>query len=222
MGVLFAFPSRYWFAIGLTGVFSLAGWARRLQTGFLVSRPTQDTAMPCLASRTGLSPSTGRLSNRFCSQFKCNVAVLQPLHCVATTQVWAVPRSLATTWGITFCFLFLRVLRCFSSPRWPHHWVVIRTSGCVGCPIRASMDQRSFAPPHGFSQLIAPFVASVSLGIHHAPLSTFFVAIVDVAHTFRRNLKFSFKSLTYSLVCQYVKELVSLRRTVWRISDSNR
>ena len=33
--------------------------------------------------------------------------------------VWAIPRSLATTGGITFCFLFLRVLRCFSSPGSP-------------------------------------------------------------------------------------------------------
>ena len=32
-----------------------------------------------------------------------------------TRAVWAAPRSLATTWGITFCFLFLPVLRCFSS-----------------------------------------------------------------------------------------------------------
>ena len=30
--------------------------------------------------------------------------------------VWAVPSSLATTTGITICFLFLRVLRCFNSP----------------------------------------------------------------------------------------------------------
>ena len=41
--VLFTFPSRYWFAIGLSGVFSLAGWAPPVQPGFLVSRPTQDT-----------------------------------------------------------------------------------------------------------------------------------------------------------------------------------
>ena len=33
--------------------------------------------------------------------------------------VWALPRSLATTGGITFCFLFLWVLRCFSSPGSP-------------------------------------------------------------------------------------------------------
>ena len=44
-GVLFTFPSRYWFTIGLSGVFSLTGWSRQIQTGFLVSRPTQDTAI---------------------------------------------------------------------------------------------------------------------------------------------------------------------------------
>ena len=30
--------------------------------------------------------------------------------------VWALPISLATTFGIVFYFLFLRVIRCFSSP----------------------------------------------------------------------------------------------------------
>lgn len=33
-----------------------------------------------------------------------------------TSLVWPVPRSLAATYGITCCFLFLRLLRCFSSP----------------------------------------------------------------------------------------------------------
>ncbi len=32
-----------------------------------------------------------------------------------TAPVWAIPFSLATTRGITTCFLFLQVLRCFSS-----------------------------------------------------------------------------------------------------------
>ena len=36
-----------------------------------------------------------------------------------TFMVWAIPRSLATTEGIIIYFLFLRVLRCFSSPRSP-------------------------------------------------------------------------------------------------------
>ena len=43
-GVLFTFPSQYWFTIGLLGVFSLTGWSPLIQTGFLVSRPTQDSA----------------------------------------------------------------------------------------------------------------------------------------------------------------------------------
>lgn len=42
--VLFTFPLRYWFAIGLPVVFRLARWCWRIQTGFLRPRPTQDTA----------------------------------------------------------------------------------------------------------------------------------------------------------------------------------
>ena len=39
----------------------------------------------------------------------------------------------------------------------------------VGCPIRTSAGQWVFAPRRGFSQLVASFVASESLGILHAP-----------------------------------------------------
>ena len=45
VGVLFTFPSRYWFTIGRQGVFSLTGWSRQIQTGFHVPRPTQDTTI---------------------------------------------------------------------------------------------------------------------------------------------------------------------------------
>ena len=37
----------------------------------------------------------------------------------ARIPVWALPVSLAATSGITCCFLFLRLLRCFSSPGYP-------------------------------------------------------------------------------------------------------
>ena len=40
-GVLFAFPSRYWFTIGQSVVFSLGGWSPHLQTTFHVRRPTR-------------------------------------------------------------------------------------------------------------------------------------------------------------------------------------
>jgi hypothetical protein len=40
-GVLFTFPSRYWFTIGRQVVFSLGRWSSRIPTGFLGSRSTQ-------------------------------------------------------------------------------------------------------------------------------------------------------------------------------------
>ena len=113
--MLFTFPSRYWFTIGLIRVFSLAGWSRQIRAELLVFRVTQDCGMSRLASYTGLSPSTAGLSRPFHSRSKYNVPVLQPRRCVATTSVWALPRSLATTGGIIIYFLFLEVLRCFSS-----------------------------------------------------------------------------------------------------------
>ena len=67
--MLFTFPSRYWFAIGLLRVFSLGGWARRIHTGFLVSRATQDSAMLHIASNKGLSPATAQLSSCFFSPY---------------------------------------------------------------------------------------------------------------------------------------------------------
>src|SRR5436190_18535237 len=65
-GVLFAFPSRYWFTIGRLRVFSLGGWSPHLQTGFHVSRPT--CCNPSSApdpSRTGLSPTMAGFSKPF-------------------------------------------------------------------------------------------------------------------------------------------------------------
>ena len=80
-GVLFTFPSRYWFAIGLWRVFSLGGWARRIHTGFHVPRATQDTAMTCHRARKGLSPSMAGLSRPFRLSEVVNGAVLQPRPC---------------------------------------------------------------------------------------------------------------------------------------------
>ncbi|THU43026.1 hypothetical protein C4D60_Mb00t03410 [Musa balbisiana] len=41
MGVLFTFPSRYYFAIGHPGVFSLARWSLLIHTGFHVPHATR-------------------------------------------------------------------------------------------------------------------------------------------------------------------------------------
>ena len=51
-----------------------------------------------------------------------------------TSQVWALPRSLATTGGIIVYFLFLKVLRCFSSLGSPQLKVDSMSSTCWVVP----------------------------------------------------------------------------------------
>ena len=48
-GVLFAFPSRYWFTIGQLGVLSLGGWSPQIPPGFHVSEGTQEHRWPLSA-----------------------------------------------------------------------------------------------------------------------------------------------------------------------------
>ena len=90
----------------------------------------------------------------------------------ARIPVWALPFSLAATHRITCCFLFLRLLRCFSSPGSPPYTIsfmygYIRSS-YVGFPIQISADQSVFATPRSFSQLITSFVGSQCQGIRPA------------------------------------------------------
>ena len=121
--MLFTFPSRYLFAIGLLVVFSLGGWCRRIQTGFLRSRPTQDPATARMLAHTGLSPSAAGLPRPF--RFAClaDVAVLQPRTLRKASGLGSFPFARRYLGNHSY-FLFLRVLRCFSSPGSPpHSWV---------------------------------------------------------------------------------------------------
>ena len=60
-GVLFTFPSQYYYTIGHWVVFRLGGWSPRIPTGFHVSGGTLDTAGCYRLSPTGFSPSMIRL-----------------------------------------------------------------------------------------------------------------------------------------------------------------
>ena len=139
--MLFTFPSRYWFTIGLTGVFSLAGWSRRIRAGFLVSRLTQDTARPCFATRTGLSPSTVKLSSFFCSQHKYHSAVLQPLHCLDNAGLGSSPVA-RHYWGNHCLFSLPRGTKMFQFPRFAsciRRMTVLQTAGLSHSEIPGSM-----------------------------------------------------------------------------------
>ena len=138
-------------------------------------------------SPTGLSPpvvvlsSTLRLKYTFVTPWTvCNLSrpVPQPpanngcslLHLLGLGSSPFARRYL----GNHCCFLFLGVLRCFSSPGAPPYpmcsgmdaWVLTQ----AGSPIRVSPDQRLFAATRGFSQLTTPFVGPKRQGIHRVPL----------------------------------------------------
>ena len=92
----------------------------------------------------------------------------------STRTVWAPPRSLAATCGITVVFfssgyLDVSVPRVGPFLRW-------RAFRAPSSPIRKSADLRAFAPPRGLSQLVTSFFASESLGIPRAPLIDFLVS----------------------------------------------
>ena len=96
-------------------VFSLTGWSRQIQTGFLVSRPTQDTAFFTSITRTQLSCSSAGFSKTVPVLSVSNPAVLQPRHCRNNVGLGFFPFARRYSGNRCF-FLFLRVLRCFSSP----------------------------------------------------------------------------------------------------------
>ena len=92
-----------------------------------------------------------------------------------TGRVWASPRSLATTWGITVVFFSSGYLDV-SVPRvrLPKQVSEYHVFNMVGCPIRKSADYVVCANPRSLSQLVTSFFASESLGIPHTLLVTFF------------------------------------------------
>ena len=104
--VLFPFPSRYFFTIGHQVVFRLGGWSPHLLTGFHVPDNTLDTATQLHVSLTGLSPSLVGFPTPFRYTSLIAYAVRTPT--VLLPSVWPLPRSLATTSGISVDF--------FSSP----------------------------------------------------------------------------------------------------------
>ena len=141
-GVLFTFPSRYWFTIGRQRVFSLGG----------MGPPCSDKVAraPALLFVTHTSHPFAYRAITFYGQTFQSVL----LGCDVIPVNWAVPRSLAATRGISvdFCssgYLDVSVPRvCFNAPMYS----VRNDRKRPGFPIRKSPDQSQFA---GSPRLIA-------------------------------------------------------------------
>ena len=132
-GVLFTFPSRYLCTIGRQDVYSLARWSSQLPPGFHVSRGTRGELHSAGSmSLTRLLLSLADLSR----SFSYRIAAIERFAVLSITPhnpMLAKPASNHTQHGLgrtPFArhysgsrdfFLFLRVLRCFSSPGWHRH-----------------------------------------------------------------------------------------------------
>ena len=114
-GVLFNFPSRYWFTIGCQGVFRLIQWSGQIHAEFHLHRITWDTSRRLQTSHTRLSRSLAAFSTALCSSFTCHIKVPQPRE--DKSSRFSLVRFRSPLLTESFRFLFLGLLRCFTSPR---------------------------------------------------------------------------------------------------------
>ena len=111
-GVLFTFPSQY-YALSVTKEYlALGGWSPRLPTRFLVSRGTLDPASCLWISCTGFSPSVIGLPRPF---HYPKAHILQSVTPERTRSGLGSFHFARRYFGNRVFFLFLALLRCFSS-----------------------------------------------------------------------------------------------------------
>ena len=166
---------------------------------------------------TGLSPVSPRLSMR------CSPCTLRrdggpnPGRAV-TRPVWARPSSIASTKGFTFCFLFLRLLRCFSSPGSPRlSGSAVARTGLPHSEILGSMvictSPGLFAACRVFRRLLKPrhppsalvhFLCNVFLLLVGTPV---FTPCVDVALVLFTNFVQSCQRSFAALCCGSVENI---------------
>ena len=101
---------------GHWAVFSLTGWSPLIPTGFLVPCGTLDPAALACVTPTGPSPPVAGLPRPFGYARLGPCAVRTP---PCTHGGLGSSHSARRYSGNHFCFLFLRLLRCFSSPGSP-------------------------------------------------------------------------------------------------------
>ncbi len=168
-GVLFSFPSRYSCAIGLGTYLALGAGLPQLPERMPTPGTRGHGKSPTQVTPTGLSPSTAPHSRGLRLPRGGSIPAQftpHPPDLSARGSVWALPLSVAPTHGIACCFLFLRVLRCFSSPRSrassaqfgdPRFDGCMRLAGAYRSLPRPSSAPEPSHPPAGLTCAYGPF-----------------------------------------------------------------
>ena len=169
---------------------------------------------------------SGRLSQNRSAKLVESIPRSEPQH--ARTLVWALPFSLAATHRITCCFLFLRLLRCFSSPGSPPYVMDWRMDdgGFLSrvSPFRYLRINGYLLLPEAFrslSRLSSALSAKASTicSFHHdqnvdIALSTL-VSRLSVLCFFSRNLLGCLFSLRFFLVCGFQGTLLIIKEGIY-------
>ena len=105
LGVLFTFPSRYWFAIGHRRVFSLGGWSPQVRTGFHVPGATRAPHSQSARIRVrGSHPVPPAFPGRSASARICNcVHGLRPMECAVPQPLMQQRPQACTCMGLGWC-----------------------------------------------------------------------------------------------------------------------
>ena len=164
-------------AIGHWVVFSLAGWSPHVPPRFHVSRRTLDPALPCQASGTGLSPSPAGFPKAIPLPSPVINAVRTPAYVYAGLGCSHFARRYS---GNRSFFLFLRLLRCFSSPgpppcvmcwrmdtQGPPAWVSpfrhLRITGYLPLPAAFRSLSRLSSAPSAKASALCPYLLDLVL-----------------------------------------------------------
>ena len=161
------------------------------------------------------------LSRTFFSQVSCYSVVLQPHNCVATTMVWALPRSLATTRGIINLFSLPTGTKMFQFPAFALCYCIVTVLQTAGLSHSEILGSKVICT---YPKLIAAYHVLHRLREpRHPPCALFYFLRIFLAVACSENRSSYFQLLlifllTYSFACnQYVKDRFPMKGIVENI-----
>ena len=146
------------------------------------------TTQPHMPSRTGLITLSGAPSQMLPLTRANHACRWQPAHAHTPQHRTRNPCQVSHAHGLASsaiarhytrnhnCFLLLRVLRCFTSPRQPPHRLCIHLrvtphNRCWVSPFGHPRINALLATPRGITQPHTSFIGSACQGIHHTPVT---------------------------------------------------